>query len=571
MNDDGFVEPLVQRVELPDVSHGFEYQIKTDKLNMKKLNAFEKVKIAKGGMRIIDDIEKLAAEAKEKGGAEFLDQDDINIRLKWLGLFHRAKYAPGTFMWRLRVHNGQLSSEQWRMMADQIREYDTGSRDLWDQMGCADVTTRQNIQLRGIRLENLPRHWKAVEDSGVIAVQSGMDNVRNLVGNPLAGIDPEEIIDTRPYCEEFTKKLTNAGKGNPEFANLPRKFNVCYVGSKEMFEHPDINDIAYMPAKDKDGNMGWNIEVGGLLMSTRCEFALPLDAFVPLDKHWELGAAIMTTFRDFGFRYNPRTKCRLMFLIDNMGMDAFRAEVAKRYKDATGLDLAPAETGLVPKEWTRRELLGAHKQSDGKNWIGMVVPAGRMYADEMDQIANVADTYGDGRIRLTVEGNVLVLGVPDDKLDAALKDCEAIERFELAPRPAMKGTVACAGNQFCGQSKINTKGYAVKYAQMLDEKFDFPNGKDFRMHWTGCPNTCGQIQLGDIGLLGVTCKDSEGNVVEGVDIYLGGGIGQTASIGTLYKAKVPIDEGLEAALSEIVVDKYGAVPKGQRKKLFGIF
>jgi len=548
MNDDGFTRPLVEKVALPGVSHGYEYRVIEDSVDVKKLNAAEKLKLAKGGMRIIDDIESLAAEAKEKGGAQFMDEDDINIRLKWLGLFHRAKIAPGTFMWRLRIHNGQLTTAQWKVLTKQIKEYDTeNDRNLWSQMGCADVTTRQNIQLRGIRLENLPRHWKELTDAGMTSVQAGMDNVRNLVGNPLAGIDPEEIIDTRPYCEEFTAKLTDSGKGNPALANLPRKFNVCYVGSKEMFEHPDINDIAYLPAKDKDGNMGWNIDVGGLLMSTRCEFAIPMDAFVPLEKHWELGAAIMTTFRDFGFRYNPRTKTRLMFLIDNMGMEAFREEVARRYKEATGLELGKAETGLVPKVWKRRELLGANKQADGDNWIGMVVPAGRMYADEMEAVGKISETYGNGNIRLTVEGNILVLGVPDSKLEAALKECATIERLETAPRPALKGTVACAGNQFCGQSKINTKGHAVRFANFLDNNFDFPPGKDVRLHWTGCPNTCGQIQLGDIGLLGVTCKNSKGEIVEGVDLYLGGGIGQTAAIGTLYKSKIPIEEGLEVS------------------------
>jgi ferredoxin-nitrite reductase len=181
-----------------------------------------------------------------------------------------------------------------------------------------------------------------------------MDNVRNAVGNPLAGIDPEELVDTRPYCEMFTDKLTNNGQGNPDFTNMPRKFNVCYVGSKEMFEHPHINDIAFVPAVDAAGNKGWNIEVGGLLSSTRCEFAIPMGthgAFVPLDKSWEVAAAIMTTFRDFGYRFNPRTKCRLMYLIDDMGIQAFRAEVERRYKDATGL--AIAEEGALPFGFTR--------------------------------------------------------------------------------------------------------------------------------------------------------------------------------------------------------------------------
>lgn len=316
-------------------------------------------------------------------------------------------------------------------------------------------------------------------------------------------------------------------------------------------------------------------------MSTRCEFAIPLDAFVPLDKHWEVGEAIMTTFRDFGYRYNPRTKCRLMFLIDNMGITAFREEVARRYKEATGEELPRAETSLVPKEWKRRELLGAHKQSDGKHWIGFVVPAGRMYADQMDKVADLADKFGSGTIRMTVEGNILVLDIPEDKLAQAVAAADAIEGFATKPDMILKNTVACAGNQFCGQSKINTKGYAVKFANYLDDKFSFPEGREVRVHWTGCPNTCGQIQIGDIGLLGTTVKDSQGKMAEGVDVYVGGGIGHTSAIGTLYKGKVPIDEGLAAVLDELAVEKFGATPKassagadgggimGFFKKIFG--
>jgi ferredoxin-nitrite reductase len=161
-------------------------------------------------------------------------------------------------MWRFRCPNGSFTLKQWKVINDQVREYakegdQEGDDKHWKKVGCYSLTTRQNVQLFGIRLENLPRHWKALRDAGVFSVQSGMDNVRNCVGNPLAGIDPEELIDTRPYCQGFTDKLTNNGMGNPDFTNLPRKFNVCFVGSKEMYEHPHINDIAYVPAVDANG------------------------------------------------------------------------------------------------------------------------------------------------------------------------------------------------------------------------------------------------------------------------------------------------------------------------------
>jgi ferredoxin-nitrite reductase len=440
-----------------------------------------------------------------------------------------------------------------------------GEKDMWQQGACLTITTRQNLQLYGIRLENVPEHWEALRGAGVFSLQAGMDNVRNLVGNPIAGIDPEEIVDTRPFCDEFTRKLTNNGNGNPELTNLPRKFNVCYIGSKEMFEHPDINDIAYLPSKGPNGQMGWHVDVGGLLTSTLCEFAVPLNAWVPQDKHWEVGYAIMTTFRDFGYRYNPRTKCRLMYLINDMGMQAFRDEVAKRYKAQTGSDLLTEEAiteKLVPTEWKRRELLGAHKQADGNNWLGLNVPAGRLYNDELKQLLDIIETYAGSELRMTVESNFILPHIPDDKLAsvrAAVKS--RLPRFLENPATISKGSVSCTGNQFCGQSKINTKGNTVEYAELMDAKFDFPEGTAVRVHWTGCPNTCAQVQIGDIGLLGTTGKDSTGKVVECVDVYTGGGIGQTSAIATLYKKAVPIDEQLEQVLSQVLVEKFGAIPK----------
>jgi ferredoxin-nitrite reductase len=569
MTETAFTEPLVEKKEFPGSLHGYQWVVK-DSLPDKKLNMHEKTKKAKPGLQIMEELEDLAQQAKDKGGAQNLDEEDINVRLKWMGLFHRAKAAPGSFMWRFKCPNGSFSLKQWKVLNDQVREYYDGEKDHWKPTGCYSLTTRQNVQLFGIRLENLPRHWKALRDVGVYSLQSGMDNVRNAVGNPLAGIDPEELIDTRPYCEEFTNKLTNSGQGNPEFTNLPRKFNVCYVGSKEMFEHPHINDIAYVPAVDASGNKGWNIEVGGILSATRCEFAVPMGThgtFVPLDKHWQVGEAIMTTFRDFGYRFNPRTKCRLMYLIDDMGIDGFRAEVERRYREATGEALAPEGKSLVPTEWKRREILGAHKQTDGKNWVGIHVPVGRAYPDEMDKLIALVDKYSDGdEIRITVETNLIVPHVSDANLQPLINDLEAqLPHWKLNPATISKGTVTCTGTQFCGQAKINTKGNADDFAERLDAKYDFPN--DVRIHWTGCPNTCSQIQVGDIGLIGTTAKNAAGEATEAVDIYVGGGIGQTAALGELYKKGVCVDEGLFEELEAICIDKFGAFPKAPKSEV----
>jgi ferredoxin-nitrite reductase len=175
-------------------------------------------------------------------------------------------------------------------------------------------------------------------------------------------------------------------------------------------------------------------------------------------------------------------------------------------QEDTGLELLKADgiTPLVPKEWKRRDLLGAHKQVDGKNWVGLHVPAGRMYADELKELLAICDSYGATELRMTVESNLILPHIPDDKLESVRSAIKAkLPRCLEDPATISKGSVACTGTQFCGQSKINTKGNTVKFAEMMDAKFDFPEGKDVRIHWTGCPNTCAQVQIGDIGLLGM--------------------------------------------------------------------
>jgi ferredoxin-nitrite reductase len=262
-----------------------------------------------------------------------------------------------------------------------------------------------------------------------------------------------------------------------------------------------------------------------------------------------------------GYRYNPRGKCRLMFLIDDMGLETFRAEVERRYKAATGSAIPKEGKSMVPTEWKRRELLGVHKQSDGKNWVGLHVPVGRAYVDEMDKLFALTEKYSDGdEIRITVETNLIVPHIPDSNVKAFVTDVEAqLPRFKLNPATISKGTVTCTGSQFCGQAKINTKGWAQDFADRLDAKYSFSN--DVRIHWTGCPNTCSQIQVGDIGLIGSTAKNSKGEPAEAVDIYVGGGIGQTAALGSLYKKGVVVEEGLFEELEKILIKDFNALPK----------
>ncbi|CAH8361885.1 unnamed protein product [Eruca vesicaria subsp. sativa] len=536
-------ERLEPRVELRD---GF-YILK-EKFR-KGINPQEKVKIESEPMKLFmeNGIEELAKKSMEEIDSEKLTKDDIDVRLKWLGLFHRRKHQYGKFMMRLKLPNGVTTSAQTRYLASVIRKY--------GEDGCADVTTRQNWQIRGVVLPDVPEILKGLASVGLTSLQSGMDNVRNPVGNPIAGIDPDEIVDTRPYNNLLSQFITANSLGNPEFSNLPRKWNVCVVGSHDLYEHPHINDLAYMPA-NKDGRLGFNLLVGGFFSAKRCEEAIPLDAWVPADDVVPLCKAVLEAFRDLGNRGN-RQKIRMMWLIEELGIEGFRAEVEKRMPSGK-LERESSED-LVNKQWERRDYFGVHPQKqEGLSYIGLHVPVGRLQADDMDELARLADTYGSGELRLTVEQNIIIPNVETSKTEALLQEPFLKNRFSPEPSILMKGLVACTGSQFCGQAIIETKLRALKVTEEVERLVAVP--KPVRMHWTGCPNTCGQVQVADIGFMGCLTRGENGKPVEGADVYVGGRVGSDSHIGEIYKKGVPVTD-LVPLVAEILVKEFGAVPR----------
>ncbi|KAJ8471835.1 hypothetical protein OPV22_026178 [Ensete ventricosum] len=511
------------------------------------INPQEKVKLAKEPMSLVleDGIRDLAAKSMEEIDASKVHKDDIDVRLKWLGLFHRRKHQYGRFMMRLKLPNGVTTSEQTRYLASVVEGY--------GKDGCADVTTRQNWQIRGVTLPDVPAIMQGLDRVGLTSLQSGMDNVRNPVGNPLAGIDPHEIVDTRPYTNLLSAFVTANSRGNLAFTNLPRKWNVCVVGSHDLYEHPHINDLAYMPTI-KDGRFGFNLLVGGFFSPKRCAEAVPLDAWVPSDDVIPVCKAILEAYRDLGTRGN-RQKTRMMWLIDELGIEAFRSEVERRMPQQM-LERA-SEEELVQKEWERRDYLGVHPQKQpGLSLVGLHIPVGRVQASDMFELARLADEYGSGELRLTVEQNVIIPNVDNARVEALLDEPLLKERFSPEPSLLMKGLVACTGNQFCGQAIIETKARAMKVTEEVEKRVAL--GRPVRMYWTGCPNSCGQVQVADIGFMGCMTRDAEGKVCEGADIYLGGRIGSDSHLGDLHKKAVPCKD-LVPVVVDILVDHFGAV------------
>lgn len=511
------------------------------------INPQEKVKIEKEPMKLFmeNGIEELAKMSMEDIDKAKVTKNDIDVRLKWLGLFHRRKHQYGRFMMRLKLPNGVTTSAQTRYLASVIRKY---GRD-----GCADVTTRQNWQIRGVVLPDVPEILKGLAGVGLTSLQSGMDNVRNPVGNPLAGIDPDEIVDTRPYTNLLSQFITGNFRGNPAITNLPRKWNVCVIGSHDLYEHPHINDLAYMPAM-KNGQFGFNLLVGGFFSPKRCEEAIPLDAWVSPDDVIPVCKAILEAYRDLGTRGN-RQKTRMMWLIDELGIEGFRSEVVKRMPHQI-LERASPED-LVHKQWERRDYLGVHPQKqEGFSFVGLHIPVGRVQADDMDELAWIADEYGSGELRLTVEQNIVIPNIENSRIGTLLNEPLLKNRFSPSPPLLMKGLVACTGNQFCGQAIIETKARALKVTEEVERLVSVT--RPVRMHWTGCPNTCGQVQVADIGFMGCMTRDENGKTCEGVDVFLGGRIGSDSHLGDVYKKGVPCKDVVPLVV-DILVKQFGAV------------
>ena len=503
----------------------------------KTLTKFERFKAEKDGLAVKPELEHFA-----RIGWEAMDEVDREFRLRWLGLFYRT-ITPGKFMLRMRTANGILPSNHLRVLAEIVQRY--GAE------GNADITTRQNIQLRGIRIEDVPDIFRRFEQAGMTSVQTGLDNVRNVTGSPLAGIEADELIDTRGLCRNVQDMITKNGEGNPEFTNLPRKFNIAIAGCRDNSVHAETNDLAFVPAYKNDA-IGFNVIVGGMFSPKRYQDAVPLNAWVPPDDVVAVCEAILVVYRNEGLRAN-RQKARLMYLVDAWGIEKFRAAI----ENQLGHPLEPAaEKDEV--RWEKRDHIGVYPQKQpGLNYVGLHIPIGRLDAEEMFALARMADVYGSGEIRLTVEQNLIIPNVPDSRLEAFLQEPLLQERFLVNPDNVSRWLVSCTGNQFCGFALIETKNRALAMIKALEAELTLP--QPVRIHWTGCPNSCGQPQVADIGLLGTKGRKN-GQVVEAVDVWMGGKVGKGAHLGDRVMQGIPCED-LMPILRNLLIEHFGAQPR----------
>ena len=473
----------------------------------------ERIKRERPSWLILDDIRRYARE-----GFQSIPDEDLNVRFRAWGLYTQGD-GRGTrgdavpyFMMRVRTPNGALTSAMVRTIADLADRYARST---------IDITNRQNFQLHWLRIEDIPTIWEALEAVGWTSMGACGDNTRTVTGCPLAGVDAHEIIDASPLAIEIDRALN----GNPEFANLPRKFKITVTGCAHWCTYPEINDIG-VTAVRRGSAVGYHVRVGGGL-STRPHMSVKLDAFVHRDQVLDVVKAIAGIFRDSDELRVNRAKARMKFLFINHGWTAesFLREVERRI----GYTLDPAVEETVP-DARIRDHVGVHSQRQpGLSYAGFSVVSGRITPDQLRGIARMAERHGDGTVRTTAMQNVLVLNVPDDRLATMASEGAALG-LPLEGSAFQRGTLSCTGSEFCKLAITETKRFSIGLAAEMERRLPGFGGR-IRLYVTGCPNACGQHWIADVGLQGVLVADASnpGTQVEGFDIFVGGGVGAGAS------------------------------------------
>jgi ferredoxin-nitrite reductase len=458
-----------------------------------------------------DGYERLKAQATNN---EYPKPAD-NFRWRFFGLFYVAP-NQNSYMCRLRMPNGILAHWQFAGVADLAERYGGGY---------AHVTTRANLQVREIEAKNAVAMIEAIQDLGLCSRGSGADNIRNVTGSPTAGIDPQELIDTRPFAREWHFHILN----ERALYGLPRKFNVGFDGGGIIPVLEDTNDIGFQAVEVKEGcevapGVWFRLLLGGI--TGHKDFARGTGVVVNPADATKVADAIVRVFIDHGDR-TDRTKARLKYVIDRLGLDkvlSLAEDKLGRKLDRVGSD------ALAPRApFDRAAHIGAHAQKQPeRNWIGVVLPVGKMTADQMRGLAQVARDLGDGDIRLTVWQNLIISGVRSPDVTTAQACIEALGLSTNATS-IRAGLVACTGNVGCKFAASDTKRHAEEIARWCESRvaLDSP----VNIHLTGCHHSCAQHYIGDIGLLACKVQTSEdGDAVEGYHVHVGGGFGPDAAI-----------------------------------------
>jgi sulfite reductase (ferredoxin) len=485
------------------------------------LNPNERTKKDDDGLNVRARIEHVYS----KRGFASIDPADLRGRFRWWGLY--TQRAPGIdggrtatiepeelddeyFMLRVRVDGGQLDLAQLRAVAEVSTAY---ARDS------ADITDRQNIQLHWVRVEDVPAIWERLEGVGLTTAEACGDTPRVILGSPLAGRDPEEIVDATPAIAEIHRRYV----GDPQFSNLPRKFKTAVSGSPHQDVAHEVNDLSFVGVRHPEHGPGLDVWVGGGL-STNPHLARRLGVFVTVDEVAEVWAGVVGLFRDYGYR-RLRTKARLKFLVADWGPERFRQVLETEY---LGRPLRDGPEPPPPPRG-RRDHVGVHPQRDGRFAVGAKPTVGRVSGSTLGTLADAVERAGATGVRLTAEQSLVVVDVPAERVDVLVSDLAAAG-LDAAPSTFRRGTMACTGIEFCKLAITETKATATRLVAELEDRlptFDRP----LTINVNGCPNSCARIQVADIGLKGVLVPGPDGGDAEGFQVHLGGRLGQEAGFG----------------------------------------
>jgi ferredoxin-nitrite reductase len=477
------------------------------------MNKHERIKQEK---EPLDSIEDLVRGARE--GHEALGEDDL-FRLKWHGLYeHNAK--DGHFMLRVKVVQGILTGDQAEVLAWICEQHGRGM---------IDCTTRQCVQIHWITLDAMPEILRRLESVGLTTTGACGDVTRNVVGCTLAGVAHDEIVDGYATALALHQRFL----GDRAFSNLPRKFKISVTGCAEDCARGLINDVALSGAIADDGTRGFNLRVGGGL-SAAPRFARWVDVFVTPDEAPEVVRQVTAIFRDAAENRKARGKARFKFLLDRVGPEAFRADLEQR----VGRPLRRGATQAP--ELHGSDHVGVTPQRDGDHSaVGLCVPLGRLRSEQFKGVIALAREYGSGELRLTHQQNVLIPHVGNQRVPDLL--AEPLVRDELRADPPLftRGVQTCTGKEFCGLAKVFTKHRAAEITDFLNARVRANgHGDDLRVHFAGCSSSCAQHQIADIGIEGVL-KRVDGEMIEAMDIRIGGRLGSDARFGEVVVKKVP--------------------------------
>lgn len=471
-------------------------------------------------------------------GDKFPDEENT-FRMRFHGLFHVAP-AQKSFMLRCRIPAGELTAAQLQGLADIADEFGNGK---------AAITTRSNIQIREIAPRNLVNVLTRLQSLGLTSKGSGVDNVRNITASPTAGIDPQELLDTRPYAHSLHHYILN----HRDLYDLPRKFNVAFEGGGSVDTVADTNDIGFIAVRAGAGVSGSNaskksqrssaateVEPGVYFRVELCgitghkQLARDSGLLVKPAEAMAVAVAMIRVFIEHGDR-TDRKKARLKYLIDKWGVEKFLAETQK--KVAFPLVRYPLEQCTQRPPALKHGHIGVYRQAQrGRNYIGVVIPVGVMTSRQMRRLASLAANYGSAGVRLTPWQNLLIPDVPDAFVETVKRQLVRIG-FHYEASHVAGGLIACTGNTGCKWSATDTKGQAVKLSEHLSQRVSLD--QPINIHVTGCPNSCAQHYVGDIGLQGVKVGTAG---VEGYNIVFGGGTGAQAGIGREIFKGISFDE-----------------------------